>query len=182
MKKIINDFTAKFLTYSRVLLFILFAMESFNWYDSSDPIPSYVTIVVNLIGCISFLSWVYAIGHKANLRLQNQSINLIIFKYFNFGFIMIIGSLLTMFILSQGDVSYGDNSGIINYHITYTKPGEVAFILVAAFIFTISVASKALVSAEKNKEAEFGDYFVTILLFIFSWLGLWFIQPRVQKL
>ena len=86
MKKIINDFTAKFLTYSRVILFMVFAVESFNWYNSSDPIPRFVTIVVNLIGCISFLSWVYAIGHKAYLRLQNQSINLIIFKYFNFGF------------------------------------------------------------------------------------------------
>jgi hypothetical protein len=38
------------------------------------------------------------------------------------------------------------------------------------------------VSAEKNKEAKFGDYFTTLILFAISWLGVWWIQPRVQKL
>lgn len=178
----IKNFTDKFLTYSRLTLFILFAMMSFNWYSSSDPMPGYVTTVLNLIGAISFLAWVYAIGNRANERLQKRNITLGIFKYFNFGFIAMIGSALIMFILSEGDVSHDDNSGNVTYHLTYTKPLGAALVLLASLLFTVLVAAKTLVSAEQNKEAEFVDYFPTLLMFAFSWIGLWFIQPRVQKL
>jgi hypothetical protein len=157
-------------------------MASFNWYSSSNPTPGYVTIFLNLIGGISFLAWVYAIGHRANYKLQKRNIQLSIFKFFNFGFIVIIGSVLTMLFLSQGSATHGNNSENLTYHITYTRPGEVAFVFLAGLIFTVFVAAKTFVSAEQNKEAEFGDYFTTLLLFAFSWLGLWWIQPRVQKI
>ena len=178
----IQSFTDKFLTYPRVILFILFAMASFNWYDSSDPTPNYITAVVNLIGGISYLSWIYAIGHRANDKLQEHNIELWIFKFFNLGFLIIVGSVLTMFLLSQGSVTHGESSGHLSYHITYSRPGWLALLFLAGLIFTVLVASKALVSAEQNEEAKFGDYFKTLLLFTFSWLGLWWIQPRVQKL
>jgi hypothetical protein len=178
----IKNFTDKFLTYSRVTLFILFAMASFNLYDSNYPSLGYIVIVINLIGGISFLAWVYAIGHKANERLKKQNIQLRIFNFFNFGFVIIIGSVLTMFFLSQGSVTYGDDSGNLTYQLTYTRPGQIALVFAAGLIFTVWIAAKILVSAEENKEVEFGDYFKTLLLFAFSWLGLWWIQPRVQKL
>ena len=180
--EMINNFTGKSLTYSRVTLFILFTMMSFNWYSSSDKTPGNITTIVNLIGGVSFLAWVYAVGHRANDRLQKRNINLAIFKYFNIGFLLIISSLLFMFFLSGEEVTLGEKSTNLNYQITYTQPGAIALVFLASLIFTVVIASKALVSVEKNKEAEFGDYFLTLLLFAFSWIGLWFIQPRIQKI
>ena len=178
MEKTIKDFTDKFLTYSRLTIFILLIMANFNWYDSTDPMPGYVALVLNLIGGVSTLSWIYAVGHKANQKLLKRKITLDIFKYFNLGIMAIIGSVLAMFLLSEGSVSHGDPS----FNITYTRPLEIALFFLASLIFTVFVASKVLVSAEKNKEAKFEDYVVTLLLFGFLWIGIWFIQPRVQKL
>jgi len=157
-------------------------MAGFTLYSSSTPVFDYITIVVNVIGGISYLAWVYAVGNKANESLQKQNIKLEIFKYFNFGFILIIGSVLTMFFLSNGIVTSSFMEEGITFHVSYTRPLIVALIFIASLLFTVLIAAKALVSAEQNKEAEFGDYFTTLLMFAVSWIGLWFIQPRAQKL
>lgn len=177
----INNFTSKFLNYSRITLFILFLLSSFNWYNSSDPTPALVTLFANIVGGISFLAWVYAIGHEANSRLKKKNIELQVFQFFNFGFVVILGSVLTMF-LSQGGVNQVNNSSFLKFSISFTSPGEAAFVFLIGMIFILLVSAKALVSAEKDKEAEFGEYFTTLLLFIFSLIGLWFIQPRIKKL
>ncbi len=182
MNKTINDFTGKFLTYSRVTLFILFALASFNWYSSTETTPGYVTTVLNLIGGICFISWIYAVGHRANERLQKRNINLSVFKYFNFAFIVIIGSVLLMLLFSKDVVDVGKTTGALTYHITYTQPVGLALVFAVALLFVAIVAAKTLVSAEQNKEVEFGDYFTTFLMMAFAWIGLWFIQPRIQKL
>lgn len=178
----IDSFASKFLTYGRLTLFVLISCASFNWYSSSDPTPANVTTIVNLIGGISFLAWLYAIGHKSNDKLTKHNISLPEFKFFNFGFIAIIASVLTMYFLSKGDVTYGNSTGIVTYHVTYTRPGEVSLFFVASLIFVVFIAAKTLVSAEKRKVADFNDYYKTLLMFAFSWIGLWFIQPRVKSL
>ncbi|WP_426490254.1 hypothetical protein [Hymenobacter sp. 102] len=40
----------------------------------------------------------------------------------------------------------------------------------------------ALVAVEKKRKPEFGFYFGTLLLFLFWPVGVWFIQPRLNKL
>ncbi len=42
--------------------------------------------------------------------------------------------------------------------------------------------SKGLLVAEKKQEANFGDWAPTFLLLIASIVGIWFIQPRVNRL
>src|ERR1035438_8932666 len=109
----IKNFTNKFLTYTPVTLFILFIMDAFNMYSSDMPALDYITTAVNLIGIISFLSWVYAIGYKTNEKLKNKNIKLTIFKYFNFGFMAMIASGVIMYILliTQDEVNITEKSG-----------------------------------------------------------------------
>jgi hypothetical protein len=180
--KIIDNFSQRFLTYSRVTLFLLFALASFDWYDTNDPTKSYIASIVNWIGCISFAAWIYAIGHKANDKLKQYNIQLSVFRFFNLCFIIMFGCILSMYFLSKGNVNYSDTSGVVTYHVTYSQPGWIALIFVSALIFTLIIAAKTLVSAEQKKEVDFGDYLKTLLMFAFSWIGLWWIQPRVQKL
>ena len=40
----------------------------------------------------------------------------------------------------------------------------------------------SLVAIEKKRKSEFGFYFGTLLLFLFWPVGVWFIQPRLNKL
>jgi hypothetical protein len=180
--KIIDNFSRKFLTYSRFTLFLLFALASFDWYDSNDPTKSHIASIVNWIGCISFAAWVYAIGHKANDKLKQYNIELIIFRFFNLSFVIMLGCILSMYFLSKGSVHYSDSGSTVAYHVTYSKPGWIALVFVSALIFTLTIAAKTLVSAEQKREVDFGDYVKTLLMFVFLWIGLWFIQPRVQKL
>ncbi len=50
------------------------------------------------------------------------------------------------------------------------------------FLIVIIIASKTLVSAETGSNANLGSFLPTALLLFFFPIGLWFIQPRIQRL
>lgn len=47
-------------------------------------------------------------------------------------------------------------------------------------IYTMRFCAKALVSAERGQEAHFSDYIGEFFLIWIQFVGLWFIQPRIQ--
>lgn len=182
METTVKDLAFTTLTWPGWVVFVLFIMAGSNWYDSSNPTPGQITMIANIIGGTAFIAWLYAVGHKANDHLQSKNIALPVFQFFNYSFIVLIGSVLIMLLLSQGTVSFGNEGGHVDYHITYTKPLGLSLLFASSLLFAVFIAAKALVSAEMNKEAEFKDYFSTLVLFAILWIGVWFIQPRARNL
>jgi hypothetical protein len=67
----------------------------------------------------------------------------------------------------------------------YSATGLAAlpwFYLTFAFFHVFWFPAVALVSIEKERRPEFGFYFGTFLLLLFWPLGLWFVQPRLNRL
>ena len=54
------------------------------------------------------------------------------------------------------------------------------FFSLFCIIYTLRFCAKALVSAELGREAHFGDYIGEFFLIWINFVGLWFIQPRIQ--
>jgi len=74
------------------------------------------------------------------------------------------------------------DSSYNNIQIQYISPIIIPIVFCISFFGTLFLVSKTLVSAELNKEATFNEYVSTLLLLIFTPIGIWFIQPRVQQL
>ena len=178
MDKQLYHLTSGLLKMNRLLLFLLIAFPlTLKFY--SPPSDNY-PIINNLlarIGGIFFLGWLYAIGHRANEKLVSKGMNLNVFKYFNWAVILIVASyILSVFTTTEV------HSVIGRIHINYVTPMYLPIIILFAFLTTMFIAAKTLVSAELNKEASIGEFWPTFLLMIIAVVGLWFIKPRVQKI
>lgn len=76
------------------------------------------------------------------------------------------------------------SSVIIMDNRTYHAEGLEAlpsFYLMFAMMHAPWFLAVSLVAVEKKRASEFGFYFGTLLLFLFWPLGLWFVQPRLNK-
>jgi hypothetical protein len=54
--------------------------------------------------------------------------------------------------------------------------------VVFAFVHVLWFPAAALVAIEKNRKPEFGFYFGTMLLLLVWPIGVWFVQPRLNRL
>jgi uncharacterized membrane protein YhaH (DUF805 family) len=114
---------------------------------------------------------------KSIENLNAQGISILSYKFYSWVFIWtILFYLLTIF----GTEEQIFLSGAMQFH--FVKPIFFPVLFLLSFLGLITLAARLLVSAELNKHAEFGDYFSTLLLFMITPIGFWFIQPRVQKL
>ena len=178
MEKQLINLTSGFLRMNRLVLFLLIAFPiTLRFY--SPPTEDYPVInhLLGSIGGICLLSWLFAIGHRANEKLILQGINLGVFKYFNWCVVLVVASYI-LGVFTTTDV----HTIVGRVHLNYVTPIYLPIIFLCSFLATMIIAAKALVSAELNKEVGLGEYFTTILLMMFAGIGLWFIQPRVQNI
>ena len=178
MDKQLYHLTSGLLKMNRLLLFLLIAFPlTLKFYSPpSDDYPIINSLLTN-IGGIFLLGWLYAIGHRANEKLVSKGMNLNVFKYFNWTVILIVATyILSVFTTTEV------HSVIGRIHVNYVTPMYLPIIILFAFLTTMFIAAKTLVSAELNKEASIGEFLPTFLLMIITAIGLWFIQPRVQKI
>ncbi|WP_460615167.1 MULTISPECIES: hypothetical protein [Hymenobacter] len=76
------------------------------------------------------------------------------------------------------------SSAILMGNHTYHAQGVEAlpgFYFFFAMIHVPWFLAVSLVAIEKKRKPEFGFYFGTLILFLFWPIGLWFIQPRLNK-
>ena len=178
MEKKLIHFTSRFLYMNRLVLFflIVFPITVRIYSPGSDDFILFNRLIGS-IGGICLLSWLFAIGHKANEKLVSQSIHLNSFRFFNFAAILVVVSFI-LFLFFSTDV----NTTISGMKVNYSTPIFLPVLLMLSFFLTISIAAKALVSAELNKDAGVVEYFTTALLMVFAAIGLWYIQPRVKNI
>jgi hypothetical protein len=58
----------------------------------------------------------------------------------------------------------------------------VMFYWLFAILQTILIAAKTLITIELKRKATFSDYFWTYFFMINLFIGIWFIQPKINKL
>jgi hypothetical protein len=181
----IDNFTKKFLNYKTSTIFIFIILLSFKWHSSLNSISYYLTDIINLIGAIGIISWIYAIASKGNQILIRKEQNLTLFRKFKINLLLLILSYILLNILAfippsaiatESDFARGE---AYNFKRIYYL---LNLIFVINLFLTIRGVSKLLVSAEYGSEKPIQVYYKTLLLFMFSWIGIWFIHPRIQEL
>ncbi len=121
-----------------------------------------------LILCISI--WYYYIATKLNKK--NIKIKMLDIIYFQLVFWVGVSNLLFIMLLDLGII----NIDKTEYQFFFN------FIFQATYIYICWFIAKSLKSIELKKEATVSEYIISlILLWMLVPIGIWFIQPRINK-
>jgi hypothetical protein len=140
-----------------------------------------VTIVVSLI---IFFLWFYTLGINLHRKLPSSvNMNLNLFMVF-ISFPVLYMIAFCFFISHMFSNAAQFTSGEFPAFFPFSFLIIIPFHLFSMFcmFYSIYFVSKALKSAELQREALLGDYIVDFLLFWFYFVGIWFLQPRINKL
>jgi len=147
-----------------ILLFVASIMSNFTWVDHD-----LFNMAFNLSGILLYLTWYFIIGLELSEYLPKK-IELPTTMFVINGFVLVL-SIVVLIMFFDGSFS---SNGIIGFlWVVYLMYATVQF-----FFYP----SKILKSIELTKEARFGDYIGYVLLMIFWPIGIWWIQPKLNKL
>lgn len=143
--------------------------------------PSPLKEIINSVSVVTFTLWIYAIGVQGQERIAELGLKSMNIKLFKTN-VIIVGAFFLIglaFSAIQGEVNQTTTDIFELKDIIYTVGG---LYLVFAMVQTIILACKTLTKLEYRREVSFGDYFNNLLLMFFFFVGIWFIQPKVNRL
>lgn len=125
--------------------------------------------LLNVAGLSLWMAWIFLTGNSLYHYLPHKiQVNYTLYLVNSFVW---IGSYLTIMIISDGNgMTFEGVAAIPAFYVLY------------AFLHFLAFPAKMLVSIEKNKEASFGEYIGTFFLILFVPIGIWIIQPRINKI
>jgi hypothetical protein len=178
MGKQIYALTNGLIQMNRLLLFILIFMP-ISFKLSSPGLDSFQIFnrLLSSLGFFFFLGWIYSIGYKANLNLISNGIQLKSYKYFMQAILLSTISLVALIIIAKGS-----QTNWYEAKIYYVTPFYLVIIFILFLVIATLISSMTLVSVELKRVAKPKEYLSTFLLMIFTIIGLWTIQSRIQKI
>lgn len=147
------------LVYAPPTAVILFVRD-FDQVNKSAPIASMVSMIV-------LFSWIYALGKGLfKYRFGDSELN---FKYFQ----------LVAAVLAFGYMIVSITV-IVSRQINLLLP--VILVLIICLVYVVCFAARALREAELQSTVAYHDCVNEIFLFLFFPIGVWLLQPRINKL
>ncbi len=147
-----------------LLLFFSAFITNFTWVGYE-----LLNALLNLLGVLLYMFWYFVIGLELSDELPRK-VELPKTLFIINGFVLIISAIvLSMF--------FGGS---------FESNGLIAFIWIAYLMYAMIqfffYPGKALKSIELKREAGVGEYYGYLLLMIFWPIGIWWIQPKLNKL
>ena len=131
-------------------------------FDPNVPLVKKV-----LIG-LPYLFWVFMLGRALNLCVLPKYRLNETFLTINLFFLCIVFALVTMF---------------LDYTVTFNGWAVlIPLYAVFCFLYLFYFAAKALTSAEQKRRTSFGEHFMEMLILLFGYLGIWYLQPRINAI
>lgn len=143
--------------------------------------PSPLKEIVNSVAVVTFTLWIYAIGIYGQERIAELGLKLMNLKLFKTN-VIIVGAFFFIglaFSATQGEANQAMADTFELKDIIYSVGGlYLAFAMVQTIIFVC----KAIAKIEYQREVIFSDYFNNLLLMFFFFIGIWFLQSKVNRL
>jgi len=152
-----------------------------NWQMFSLITPGYfllnftiefnpnLTIALKSIGFVLYFFWILIVGHGLHDYLPPR-VNLN-YDFFVINFFIWTLSYIAILIISDGK------------GMTFHGYTALAFLYVFfAFFYCIVYAAKTLKSIEKADKVDTGEFIGDFFLILFLPIGIWFLQPRINKI
>ncbi len=181
-----KNITALFLKLNPGVLFLFIIMSSFNWYSSSLPVPVVLISVINFIGQMGLLIWLYSICEKSAEVLKENNIDFNTIRTYKYALtVILIADLLFLILINMDPLTLSTQSDIERGEaFTYKRIFLIIGLAMSiGILFTYRNTLKLLSSAEHGQEQSFSGYYKSFLLLLFlPWIAVWFIQLRVRKI
>jgi hypothetical protein len=137
---------------------------------TADPIVSAISYIILIVVSIG---WILLLGIGLTKKLPNQNSRQFAI-FISTGIILIVVVTVLRLLMTFGIVDFEKNT------TTLTVVLASYFILSLAVIY--SYPAKTLKSLETKGEIDINDYFGDIFRLLFWPIGIWTIQPRINKM
>jgi len=158
----------KFLSLKHWQAFFIIIIGLFiqNLTITSNPTASWICTIV---GAVIYSSWPIVVGNELNYLLPKR-------VTLNFSFFL-INVFIWLVVLIGAFVFVGEGETL-----TFTGLSALPFLYAFfAYFYCLAFPAKALKSIELNREANIGEYIGDFFLILFLPIGIWFLQPRLNK-
>jgi hypothetical protein len=143
--------------------------------------PVAVRIVTNSLGLLLFMSWFYAIGIYGQKKIAQLGLPVNNTLLFRVNVLVVLLVTIVQLILKES-----------NMQLIYpeTRDAGIAYFLMQAgqfYLFFAAVYIVVFVSSTVGKlicrrEVTLVDYWDNIIFILFFLIGIWFFQPRINRL
>ena len=127
-----------------------------------------VVLIKQIFIALPYVIWIFLLGRSLNQCIPTR-------YRLNDSFLIVM--LFTFIIIYVPIVMVMDLS--ISF---YGWAVLIPLLLIISFLYLFYFASKALTSAEKGKRTSFWDHIGEMILLLLGYIGIWFIQPRINKI
>ncbi len=126
------------------------------------------TLILNLVGLLAYYIYPLIIGYSLQDFLPKKvELNNTFFLINTFAW---IGGYLAISIISdEHGMSFSGLAALPFFYLMF------------AFLYSQAFPAKTLKSLEMKTEASLGDYFGDFMLILFLPIGIWFLQPRINR-
>lgn len=150
----------------QVFSILLVGIILFNLTIEGNPLA---TMIVEMLGLVVYTLWTVIVGNELNQLLPKKiEVN---FNFFLMNIFICLGTMITVLILSNGEG--------MTFSGWYAIPVLYVFF---AYLYCLAFPMKLLNSIETGKEASLGEYIGDFFLVLFLPIGIWFLQPRINKI
>jgi hypothetical protein len=165
----------KLLTFRHWQLFLLIGIC--GAWTSPGPLVE----IVKSVAVVTFTLWIYAIGFYGQERIAALGLKPMNLKLFKANTVIVGSFFLIMlaFFAIHGDVD-PVRSNTFELKDIICIPFELYFVF--AMGQPVFFACKTITKIEYKREVSFFDCVNNFLLMFFFFIGIWFLQPKVNKL
>ncbi len=147
-----------------LILLIGIVLSNFTIYEDQ-----FSTIIIRVFGFVIYSLWPIIVGNELNQLLPKRvTVN---FNFFLINVFICLGTLATILMLSDGEG--------MTFSGVYALP---FFYVFYAYLYCLAFPAKLLNSIETGKEVSLGKYIGDFFLIVFLPIGIWFLQPRINKI
>jgi len=149
----------------QVFFILIFGLFLNNFSIEGNPT---LTTTLNIVGYLTYFLWPMLVGHGLQEYLPRKVTLSETFFLIN-GFICLT-AILGILIISDGQgMSFSGIEALPMFYVFY------------AFLYYLSFPGRTLKSIENKRLANFGEYIGDFFLVVFLPVGIWFLQPRINK-
>jgi hypothetical protein len=127
-----------------------------------------LTTILLLTGMLTYFSWILFVGHGLYQLLPNKielNYNLFLMN----SFIWLTAYIIVMVISDGQGMTFSGVEAIPGFYVFF------------AFLHFLIFPARTLKSIEKDRKADIGECIGDFFLIVFLPIGIWFLQPRINK-